>query len=287
MEVEWLNSLLSRIEKELSKLSDAERKIGEYIIKNPELIPNMTTKELSKKSGVSEASVVRFCKSIGIRSFKTFKLELVKNITLSQTNITDFSILQKRDSPYDLFHKVTYVNKAAIDSTLSSLDKNELDKAVELIKRAKKIIFYGVGGSATAAFDGHYKFSKLGYHSITTLDFHFMISLIPYLTEDDVFIAISMSGKTKDVLELARFAKKKGATLISITNIDNSPLYKEADIRLCTPIVEGDVRIGTISSRMTQLNIIDTLYLSVFNNIGENVLEQYHEARNEAVRLRR
>lgn len=287
MEVEWLNSLLSRIEKELSKLSDAERKIGEYIIKNPELIPNMTTKELSKKSGVSEASVVRFCKSIGIRSFKTFKLELVKNITLSQTNITDFSILQKKDSPYDLFHKVTYVNKAAIDSTLSSLDKNELDKAVELIKRAKKIIFYGVGGSATAAFDGHYKFSKLGYHSITTLDFHFMISLIPYLTEDDVFIAISMSGKTKDVLELARFAKKKGATLISITNIDNSPLYKEADIRLCTPIVEGDVRIGTISSRMTQLNIIDTLYLSVFNNIGENVLEQYHEARNEAVRLRR
>ncbi|QQZ09280.1 MurR/RpiR family transcriptional regulator [Heyndrickxia vini] len=282
-----MNSLLSRIEKELSKLSDAERKIGEYIIKNPELIPNMTTKELSKKSGVSEASVVRFCKSIGIRSFKTFKLELVKNITLSQTNITDFSILQKRDSPYDLFHKVTYVNKAAIDSTLSSLDKNELDKAVELIKRAKKIIFYGVGGSATAAFDGHYKFSKLGYHSITTLDFHFMISLIPYLTEDDVFIAISMSGKTKDVLELARFAKKKGATLISITNIDNSPLYKEADIRLCTPIVEGDVRIGTISSRMTQLNIIDTLYLSVFNNIGENVLEQYHEARNEAVRLRR
>lgn len=287
MEDEWLNSLLTRIEKELSKLSDAERKIGEYIIKNPELIPNMTTKELSKKSGVSEASVVRFCKSIGIRSFKTFKLELVKNITLSQNNITDFSILQKKDSPYDLFHKVTYVNKAAIDSTLSSLDKSELEKAVELIKKAKKIIFYGVGGSATAAFDGHYKFSKLGYHSITTLDFHFMISLIPYLTEDDVFVAISMSGKTKDVLELARFAKKKGATLISITNIDNSPLYKEADIRLCTPIVEGDVRIGTISSRMTQLNIIDTLYLSVFNNIGENVLEQYHEARNEAVRLRR
>ncbi|KYD07828.1 MurR/RpiR family transcriptional regulator [Heyndrickxia sporothermodurans] len=282
-----MNSLLTRIEKELSKLSDAERKIGEYIIKNPELIPNMTTKELSKKSGVSEASVVRFCKSIGIRSFKTFKLELVKNITLSQNNITDFSILQKKDSPYDLFHKVTYVNKAAIDSTLSSLDKSELEKAVELIKKAKKIIFYGVGGSATAAFDGHYKFSKLGYHSITTLDFHFMISLIPYLTEDDVFVAISMSGKTKDVLELARFAKKKGATLISITNIDNSPLYKEADIRLCTPIVEGDVRIGTISSRMTQLNIIDTLYLSVFNNIGENVLEQYHEARNEAVRLRR
>lgn len=287
MEDNHLNSLIGRIEKDLVRLSEAERKIGEYIIKNPELVPNMTTKVLSKKCDVSEASIVRFCKSIGISSFKTFKLELVKDIAVAKTSLTDFSILQKKDSPYDLFHKVTYVNKAAVESTLSSLDKNELEKAVNTLKNAKKIIFFGVGGSATAAIDGHYKFTKLGFHSVMTHDFHFMISLIPYLTENDVFIAISMSGKTKDVLELARFAKKKGATLIAITNIDNSPLYKEADIHLCTPAVEQEFRIGTISSRMTQLTIIDTLYLSVFNSIGETVLEQYHEARNEVVKLRR
>ncbi|MGV3465108.1 MAG: MurR/RpiR family transcriptional regulator [Heyndrickxia sp.] len=282
-----MNSLLTKIENQLNQLTEAEKKIGKFIIDNAKLVPNMTTKDLSKKTGVSEASVVRFCKSIGIRSFKSFKLELVKDLTLSETDITDFSILQKKDSPYDLFHKVTYVNKHAIESTLSSLDKNELNKAVESIKNANKIIFFGVGGSATAAFDGHYKFTRLGFHSIMAHDFHYLITLIPHLSKGDIFIAISMSGKTKDVLELSQFAKKSGAILIAITNIDKSPLYKEADIRLCTPHVEQDFRIGTIASRMTQLNIIDTLYLSVFNSIGEKLVNRYHVAREEAVRLRR
>lgn len=282
-----MGSLVSKITADLTRLSEAERKIGAYIIENSELIPHMTTKELSIKSGVSQATIIRFCKSIGIESYKSFKLALMKDLTLMDGNLTDFSVLQKKDSPYDLFHKVIQVNKSAIESNANSMDKKELLKAVDAIKEANKIVFFGVGGSSTAAFDAQYKFTKLGYHSITSLDFHYMLSLIPHLSENDIFIAISTSGKTKDVLELARFAQKKGATVIAITNINKSPLYKEADIRLCTPNVEQDFRIGSISSRMTQLTVIDTLYMSIFHNIGEKVLQQYYDARNEMVNLRR
>jgi len=282
-----MGSLLLRIEQSLNRLSDAEKKIGEYVLKHPELVPNMTTKDLSKNSNVSESSVIRFCKSIGIGSFKSFKLELVKDITLSDLNLTDFNILQKKDKPYDLFQKVTYVNKAAIEATPASLDRKEFEKAVEILGEADRIVFYGVGGSATAATDGFYKFTKLGYQCTTHQDFHFLLSLIPYLSEKSVVIAVSMSGKTKDVLELSRFAKSKGAIVIAITNIDKSPLYKEADIRLCTPVVEHDYRIASIPSRMTQLTIIDALYLSVFHMKGEQVINQYHEARDEVIRLRR
>ncbi|WP_346200159.1 MurR/RpiR family transcriptional regulator [Caldifermentibacillus hisashii] len=282
-----MSSLLSRIEQNLNRLSEAERKIGEYILEHPELVPNMTTKDLSKNSGVSESSIVRFCKSIGIGSFKSFKLELVKDITLTGMNLTDFDILQKRDEPYDLFQKVTYVNKAAIEATPASLDRKEFEKAVDILSHADKLMFYGVGGSSTAVIDGYYKFTKLGYQCTTNHDFHFLLSAIPYLTEKSVFFAISMSGKTKDVLELSRFAKSQGATVIAITNIDKSPLYKEADIRLCTPIVEQDFRIGSIPSRMTQLTIIDSLYLSIFHSKGEKVIDKYHKARNEVIRLRR
>ncbi|CEE02889.1 hypothetical protein BT1A1_3103 [Caldibacillus thermoamylovorans] len=282
-----MSSLLSRIEQNLNRLSEAERKIGEYILEHPELVPNMTTKDLSKNSGVSESSIVRFCKSIGIGSFKSFKLELVKDITLTGMNLTDFDILQKRDEPYDLFQKVTYVNKAAIEATPASLDRKEFEKAVEILSHADKLMFYGVGGSSTAAIDAYYKFTKLGYQCTTNHDFHFLLSAIPYLTEQSVFFAISMSGKTKDVLELSRFAKSQGATVIAITNIDKSPLYKEADIRLCTPVVEQDFRIGSIPSRMTQLTIIDSLYLSIFHSKGEKVIDKYHKARNEVIRLRR
>ena len=200
-----MSSLLARIKQNLSKLSDAERACGEYILANPELVPNMTTKDLSKNSGVSESTVVRFCKSIGIGSFKSFKLELVKELALKDYNITDFSVLEKKEEPYELFQKVTYVNKSAIEAIPASMDRRELEKAVNVIKNARRLVFYGVGGSATAAYDGYYKFFRLGYECVFQNDFHFMLSTIPFLTEKDVFIAISMSGK---IFLKARFIKK-------------------------------------------------------------------------------
>lgn len=282
-----MTSLRQKIEQALSDLSDAERRIGEYVLGNSEAVPHMTTKELSKKAAVSEATIIRFCKSIGIGSYKSFKLALMKDLTLTDTSLTDFSVLNKKDSPYDLFHKVIHVNKSAVESCADSLDRKELTKAVEAIRDARKIVFFGVGGSSTAAVDAQYKFTKLGYHSITSLDFHHMLSVIPHLTEKDVFVAISTSGKTKDVLELTRFAQRKGATVIAITTLSKSPLYKEADIHLCTPNVEQDFRIGSLASRMTQLTVIDTLYLSIFHHVGEKVLQQYYDARSEMERLRR
>ncbi|WP_172371552.1 MurR/RpiR family transcriptional regulator [Sporosarcina jiandibaonis] len=281
-------SIIKSIKQQLESLSAAEKQIAKYVIQNPDLIPNMTTKELSTKTGVSEASIVRFCKSIGMGSFKSFKLALVRDLTIAEMNITDVTNLKKNDSPYDLFQKVIQVNKFAIDSCTDSMNKKELDAAVATIKSAKKIVFFGVGGSSIAAVDAHYKFTRLGYHSITSTDFHYLLTVIPYLQKGDVFIAISTSGMTKDVIELAQFAQKTGATVIAITNLDDkSTLHRLADINLCTPNVEQDFRIGSIPSRMTQLTIIDTLYMSVFHQIGAKVIKHYHDARKEMEQLRR
>ncbi|WMT20751.1 MurR/RpiR family transcriptional regulator [Parageobacillus toebii] len=281
-------SILAKIENQMERFSPAEKKIATYIMEHAELVPNMTTKELSKNAGSSEASVVRFCKTIGIGSFTALKLALVRELTIADMNINDFSIIEKQDTPYDLFNKVTYVNKAAVEATTTTIDKRELEKAAEVIANAKKILFYGVGGSASSAMDACYKFTKLGYVSMMSPDFHTMLPLAANLEKHDVFVAVSTSGRTKDVLEIARFAKKQGATVIAITKLDpSSPLYKEADIKLCLPDVEQDHRIGSMASRMTQLNIIDALYLITFHQVGSRVLEKFHETREEVVRLRR
>jgi len=280
-------TILSKIENHMDRFTQAEKKIAIYIMEHAEMVPNLTTKDISNNTGSSEASVVRFCKTIGIGSFKAFKLALVRDLTVAEMNINDFSVMEKKDSPYDLFNKVTYVNKAAIETTVSTLDKRELEKASDVIVKAKKVLFYGVGGSAVSAMDGAYKFTKLGYFSVMNLDFHMMLSLVGHLEEGDVFIAISNSGQTKDVLELSRFAKKKGATILAITKLGKSPLFKEADIKLCTPDMEQDNRIGSIASRMAQLNIIDSLYIISFNQIGNKVSSKLHESSEEANILRR
>jgi RpiR family transcriptional regulator, carbohydrate utilization regulator len=281
-------SILAKIENQMERFSPAEKKIATYIMEHAELVPNMTTKELSRNAGASEASVVRFCKTIGIGSFTALKLALVRELTIANMNINDFSIIEKQDAPYDLFNKVTYVNKAAIEATTTTIDKRELEKAAEAIVNAEKILFYGVGGSAASAMDACYKFTKLGYVAAMSPDFHTMLPLVANLKEGDVFVAVSTSGRTKDVLEISRFAKKQHATVIAITKLDpSSPLYKEADIKLCLPDVEQDHRIGSMASRMAQLNVIDALYLITFHQVGSRIIEKFHETREEVVRLRR
>lgn len=282
------STLLFKIESNMDQFSPAEKKVAMYIMENAEIVPNLTTKEVSTNAGASEASVVRFCKSIGIGSFKAFKIALVRELTIADYNINDFSVMNTEDGPYDLFNKVTYVNKAAIEASVTAIDKRELEKAAELIVNANKIIFYGVGGSATPAMDGAYKFTRLGFTAMMLSDFHMMLPLVTNLKEGDIFVAISTSGRTKDVLEMAQYAKRQGATVIGITKLDqSSPLYKEADIRLCMPDVEQDHRIASIASRMTQLNMIDALYVITFNRIGNKVLDQFMETREEALRLRK
>lgn len=282
------STLLFKIENNMDQFSPAEKKVAQYIIENAEIVPNLTTKEVSSHAGSSEASVVRFCKTIGIGSFKAFKLALVRELTIADYNINDFSVMNTEDGPFDLFNKVTYVNKAAIEASVTAIDKKELEKAADAILRAKKLIFYGVGGSAAPAMDGAYKFTRLGFTAMMLSDFHMMLPLVTNLEKGDVFFAISTSGRTKDVLEMAQYANKQGATVIAITKLDqSSPLYKESHIRLCMPDVEQDHRIASIASRMTQLNMIDALYVITFNRIGSLVLDKFTETREEAGRLRK
>ncbi|KFL16515.1 RpiR family transcriptional regulator [Geobacillus stearothermophilus] len=280
--------LLAKIKQQMERFSPAEKKIAAYILDHAELVPNMTTKDLAQAADTSEASVVRFCKAVGIGSFPGLKLALVRELTMADMSINDFSILDKPVSPYELFTKVTYVNKAAIEAATTTLDKRELEKAAAAIANAGKLLFYGVGGSAAAAMDASYKFTKLGYMAVMSPDFHVMLPLVAHLNEGDVLVAVSTSGRTKDVLEIARFAKKQKATVIAITKLDStSPLYKEADIKLALPDVEQDHRIGSMASRMVQLNVIDALYLITFHRVGSRVIERFHETREEVVRLRR
>lgn len=282
------STLLFKIKNDMDQFSPAEKKVAQYIMEHAEIVPNLTTKEVSHNAGASEASVVRFCKTIGIGSFKAFKLARVRELTIADYNINDFSVLNTEDGPFDLFNKVTYVNKAAIEASVTAIDKRELEKAADAILKARTILFYGVGGSAAPAMDGAYKFTRLGFTAMMLSDFHMMLPLITNLKTGDVFVAISTSGRTKDVLEVVQYAKKQGVTVIAITKLDQlSPLYKEADIHLCIPDVEQDYRIASIASRMTQLNIIDALYVITFNRMGDQVLDRFMETRAEADRLRK
>ncbi|WP_419883816.1 MurR/RpiR family transcriptional regulator [Peribacillus sp. B-H-3] len=272
-------SILAKIRKNLSLFTDAEGKVAGYILDHPGFIPTMTTKELAKQSDSSEASVVRFCKTIGAGNFKMLKIMLAKENTIGDENINHFALFETEDTPLSLFQKVTYLNKAAIELSIHTLDKKEFEQAASHLKSANKIAFFGVGGSFPPAIDAQYKFMKLGLNATASSDFHYAVSQLSMMKQGDLLVIISTSGKTKESIELAQYAKEQGVVMAAITALRKSPLYKMADIKLCIPDVEEEQRVGSIASRMAQLNIIDALYLSLFHEIGKEIYPSIHKSK--------
>ncbi|UTR13539.1 MurR/RpiR family transcriptional regulator [Salipaludibacillus sp. LMS25] len=273
--------ILTKIEQQLSSFSAAEKKVARYVLAHPEFIPNLTTKELAQQAHASEASIVRFCRRVGVDSFRMFKLALAKELTRGKATINSASLLETNDTPHMLFQKVSSLNQAALEMSSNTLSSQEFTKAVEKLSTAKKIGFFGVGGSFTSSVDGQYKFMRLGFHSVASTDYHYMIPFITMMAPEDVLICISTSGKTREVIELATYAKEQGITVIGITSSNTSSLYKQSDIPLLIPNIEVEHRIGSIASRTSQLNLIDSLYVSVFHQIGEHLLEPFDKSRKK------
>ncbi|MEG6532741.1 MurR/RpiR family transcriptional regulator [Caldibacillus thermoamylovorans] len=279
-------TLLEKVKNNLESVARTEREIAMAILENQEIIQSLTIKDLSKIANVSEASVVRFYKRLGISSFKTFQIELIKEVN-SLTNINDFSLLKYNDTPYQLLQKVISNNEYSLYSLRKTINKKDFEKAVEILINSNRIGLYGVGGSSTAAYDANNKFIKIGYSTGMYTDFHTMLAYVSNLNKNDVLILFSTSGKTKEIIEIASFAKKLEIPTIAITADAKSQLIKLSDISLLYPDIEQDHRLGSITSRIMQLIIVDSLYLNVFRKIEPNIIKNYQNSREVILNIRR
>lgn len=280
--------LIERIEQQ-KNFTEAEIKISNYILNNLSKISLMTIKEVAEASQVSQASVVRFCKMLGIRGFPEFKLELNKEITIRESK--DFNIVRKdrigKLSPKEVFINTLELDTMAVNQLINTLDLKSVLKSVDLILNANTIVVYGVGASAIVAQDIVYKFIKLGLNVDFNQDFHFMLSIILNMKKNDIFIAVSTTGETQEIIELSKFAKERGAVVISITSLQKSTLIKYTDIALYTPVLEEYFRVANMATRISQLAVVDVLYMNLYEQLGDEVIDKFYSLREIVERLRR
>ncbi|WP_242005954.1 MurR/RpiR family transcriptional regulator [Salisediminibacterium halotolerans] len=274
--------LLTRMEEQYNQFTSAEKKVADYVLEQPEFISTMTTKDLAARANASQASIVRFCKRLGIESFPKLKLTLAQELTQKDTYINSASLLEWDDSSYMLFQKVSSLNEMTLNMGTKTLNSKVFEAAAASLAAAEKVVFFGVGGSYTSCIDGQYKFMRLGYNSLASADFHQVIPFLTMMRPGDAVVCVSNSGKTKEVVELAEYAKKQGVQIIALTAGGTSKLQKLADYTLLLPNVEVEQRIGSIASRTSQLNMIDALYVSIFHQIGDNLLTSFNQARGIA-----
>jgi DNA-binding MurR/RpiR family transcriptional regulator len=267
-----------------SSLRESEKKAADYIESHPNEVIYLSISALAEKSDVSEASIIRLCKALGYEGYQDLKINMAKFLIEPVRYI--YEELDENDDVGKIIHKVMVSNMKAIEDTLKILDKSEVEKAINVLSKARKIEFYGVGGSGEVAFDAHHKFFKLGIPCIAYNDPHMQIMSASMLGKGDVVVGISHSGSTKDIVDSLETAKKAGAATICITSSENSPVTKVSSIKLIISAKELAYRTEPMASRIAQLSVIDVLSVGVALRRENQTIVNLEKARKALIKKR-
>ena len=247
---------ITSLEKSLPK---AEKQVAAYIVKNPDKIPFLSVSELAGLTGVSVASVSRLSKKVGYGSFQELKISLAQD---SSNNFADiYEAMRPGDTDKDIVKKVFGGNIKSLEDTLAVLDTEGLIRAGKLIADAERMLFLGIGGSGYIAQDAAMRFSQLGFRAEAYVDSYQMLVSVCSVKAKDVVVGISHSGRSRNTVEGLKLAHDNGAVTIGISNYLKSPLSRISDILLRTSFPENKVRAAALSSRISQMCIIDSLYV--------------------------
>ncbi|MGE7078977.1 MurR/RpiR family transcriptional regulator, partial [Staphylococcus capitis] len=148
--------------------------------------------------------------------------------------------------------------------TAAGLDPGQVEAAVAAVAAARRIDVYGVGASNLVAQDLAQKLLRIGLIAHAHADPHLAITNATQLHSGDVALAITHSGRTTDVIEPLRAAFERGATTIAITGRPDGEIAQYADLVLTTSTArESELRPAAMSSRTSQLLVVDCLFVGV------------------------
>jgi DNA-binding MurR/RpiR family transcriptional regulator len=247
-------NLLASIKTHYEDMTNREKRIADFLTKN-NFGKIFTITELAEKCDVSEASIFRFAKTIGYKGYPKLK------IAIANQEYHSYSLnMNKDDSMSTLFSKVCDDVLSSLGKTKNLLKEEALNKTVELIMGSKSIYLFGVANSGNICGDFEHKLFRLGFNARSLTDSHMQIIAASQITKKQLIIAVSHSGRTKDILESTKLAKENGASVVVMTAYADSPLAAMGDVVLLTKSDETNYRMLGLSSRYALLAIIDTIY---------------------------
>ncbi|WP_071841936.1 MurR/RpiR family transcriptional regulator [Yersinia ruckeri] len=251
----YMNTL-EKIQNNLDLLSKSERKVAEVILASPQTAIHSSIATLAKMANVSEPTVNRFCRRLDTKGFPDFKLHLAQSLANGTPYVN--RNVEEDDSVAAYTSKIFESTMASLDMVKTHLDIAAINRAVDLLTQAKKISFFGLGASAAVAHDAMNKFFRFNIPVIYFDDVVMQRMSCMNSGEGDVVVLISHTGRTKNLVEMARLARDNDATVIAITSRD-TPLAAEATLPLILDVPEDTDVYMPMVSRIAQLTLIDVL----------------------------
>lgn len=280
-------NVLQYIKQNYDSFTDREKLIADYLIETKERIISMSARDIAEATKTSAPTVVRFAKKIGFNTLNELKLKLSINISKEEeAGAIQFQYLDNDLGTKNIIYGIKQSVDSIMEQTVSLLDEECLDKAIELLISAKNIYIFSVGVSGLVGQDFYYKLSRMNKRCICNTDTHLQITSSVLLEEGDVALAISYSGETKEVIKCVKNARRRKVPVISITKASvNNTIADISDIVIRIPAVEKSIREGAISSRISQLAIIDMLYIGMIRNNIKEVEEELISTRKAVKEL--
>ncbi|HZV64284.1 MAG TPA: glucokinase [Telluria sp.] len=259
------NTLMERIGHLQHELTPAEQRVATLVLEQPRLVLNEPIAGIARLAEVSQPTVIRFCRSLGFLGLADFKLKFASSLTGAIP--VRHSQVRTSDSTHDLSAKVIDNTVSAILKFRDQLDVRAIDRAIELVSKAKRIEFYAMGNARVVALDGQHKFFRFRIPTSSYGDSHLFTLAAELLKPGDVVIAISNSGRLPELLEAVDAARAAGADVIAISS-SQSPLAKKATVCLAVDHSEDSTTFLSMISRILQLLLIDIVSVGISVDAG-------------------
>lgn len=230
--------------------------------------------ELAERTFSSASTIIRMCRRIGFDGYKDFRRAVTYEAALRRHNEEERKEITFSDSMEEIIEKITEKNIVSLEDTRNLLDPKSLERCVEIICRSRNVLLFGLGASLLAARDLYLKFLRLNKACVINEDWHAQLLTARNATGEDVGLVFSYSGETEEVLTCMQALKENRTPVIAITRFSASPVAELADHNIYIAANESIFRSGAMSSRLSQLNVVDILYTAFANRDYEASLSQ-------------
>ena len=260
--------LLQQRQDELTK---SGRAVADYLVHHADEAQYLSISSLARECKVAEATVFRFCRALGFEGYHEMR------IALAQANATGALVNQRVPEPdadtATLCEHASALLMTTINGTQNALSPEAVDRASELLRKARQVYCLGQGGSMLIANDICARFACISTKFRTAGDSHLQLVTASLMTPEDVVLFVSYSGATRDMLETLRTARAAGAKIILLTHYEDSPGAKLADVVLLCGAQESPLDSGNIPIKVALLYVAEVLVLRYTMDDPQNVMD--------------
>jgi DNA-binding MurR/RpiR family transcriptional regulator len=237
-------------------------------------------------SGASVGSIVGFCRSLGLKGFADFKIALARE--LAQSGFSGFAPGPDGSSTQNgtVFEKVFQFHVQSLVDTLQINSQETMRRAAQALERARRIELFAIGISYPIAYLASCKLRLIGLPASTQFDSHMQLIAATQMRKGDVAFGISCSGATSETVRCLEVARSRGARTICLTNSVRSPITHAADLALFATPSEVKYFQAPLASRITQLAIVDALFVSLAQKNKDRTAVQLRNAGEELLKQR-